>query len=241
MADSFDFFLEEVAWPYVHVLVPAAVYIEFRRIDWALLVIYISESVEAVLRPFFVQFGETLDDSLIGDIVLGSLAIAALWFLDIATGAASAFRRAEPVSVRALGLVLPPLYSAVFLFDLPAGTTFDVRVLIFYALYALTILSLHTRSIFWPRAGTRDQLSGRALLVWLAAALVLTVFALPITDGTRALVTRWMRMLYVILFFFFLALAAAFVSALYPKPTSVAKDDDCDKQSTVQLLLSGGS
>lgn len=211
MTDSFDFFLEEAAWPFVHVLVPAAVYIETREIVWSLLLIYASETVEAVLRPFFVEFGETLTDSLVGDIIVGSMAIGALWLYDIYTGAAPAFRDAEPIRVRVLGLILPSVYSAIFLVDLAEGSRIDWRVLLFYAFYALTFLAIHSRSIFWPRRGTRDNIAGRALLVWLAAAFVYAALALPVTDGTRTFLTRWMRMFYTLSFFLLLSFGAAFV------------------------------
>lgn len=214
---SFTFFLEETAWPYAHSLVPAALYIAARNPLIALLLIYFNETAEVLLAPFAPALRETSDDSLVGDIILGGMAIFIYWLIDLATGAHIAFRARVPLVLRITAAVLVILAS--FVVVRLKTDTINGGVLVFYAFYALIPLVLYSRAFFWPRRGTLDWITSQTLIAWLAFSFIYTIVALPVTDGRAGVGgTMWMRMFYtsfILLTLAFVVYAASRINAAY--------------------------
>lgn len=176
----------------------------------SLLGIYISESLEALLAPIFSVLAEQIEDALIGDIVIGALAITILFVLDRATGADIAF----VLLVSPLRRFVAFLVIVVLTIIAPQLTFegFNFGVLFYFVLYTLVMLGFYAPVLYDTVPGTAAHVAGQSIAVWLAMASIYTLVALPVFSGFLA--SMFWRMLLVSLFFLVVAFIVYHVNFL---------------------------
>lgn len=205
-APPVPFYLETAIWPFIHTLVPAALYLSTRSWVFSLLVIYISETLEALLAPVFSVLAEQIADALIGDILIGLLAITILLIWDRATGADVPFLLLVSPLRRFLAFVL--IVALTIIAPQLTFEGFNFGVLFFFVLYMLVMLAFYAPVLFGTVPGSPAYVAGQSVVVWLLMASVYTLVALPLFTGASAFLTSmFLRMLFVSLFF----LVAAFI------------------------------
>lgn len=200
------FYKEEKIWPFVHSLVPAALYIALRRPILALLIIYISETAEAIFRDIYQVFWETVADSLIGDIVIGSLAIGVFWLLDQATGADIAFRRTVSPWLRFVAFVLVVVATPIA--NIVSSVSVNWGALAYYAIYLTVALVFYHPLLLKAHRGVVEWVAAQSIIVWLTLTFVYTLVALPKPNGSLGTIgSMFFRMLLTSLAFAGLAFA----------------------------------
>lgn len=127
MAGHAAFWRENSVYPFVHSVVPAALYVATRRVALSLLLMYVWETVEATLALVAsrAMFGEHAADSLIGDPLVGALGIGALALLDAAYDWAPAVCAATALGTRLLAFAYIAGLSLAFF---PLGAERVVRL-----------------------------------------------------------------------------------------------------------------
>jgi hypothetical protein len=85
------FYKENKIWPFVHSVMPLALFFTSRNIVLSLLLIYVFETMEKTVSFFTPYFKENAADSLIGDPVNGALAIFAGWLVTQGTNSNERF------------------------------------------------------------------------------------------------------------------------------------------------------
>lgn len=213
-APPLPFYLETAVWPFIHTLVPAALYLSTRSWKFSLLVIYISESLEALFAPIFNVFAEQIGDALIGDILIGGLAITILFVLDRATGADIAFL----VLVSPLRRFLAFLLIVALTIIAPQLTFegFNFGVLFYFVLYTLVMLGFYASVLYDTVPGSAAHVAGQSIAVWLVMASIYALVALPVFSGFLA--SMFWRMLFLSLFFLiaaFIVYHVSFLNRLY--------------------------
>ena len=83
---ALPFYEERALWSFAHATCALALYIASRNIVLSLLLMFVWESYEAIASRYVVFFLEDIGDSLIGDPLVGALAIFTAWLIGQATG-----------------------------------------------------------------------------------------------------------------------------------------------------------
>lgn len=209
---------EEKIWPYVHTLVPAALYIATRRPILSLLIMYVSESLEAIFRNVYHVFWEDVNDALISDPLIGALAILLFWLLDQTTGADIAFRRLVSPWLRFFAFVLVVVATPVA--NVLDGARVHWGALAYYAIYLFVALVFYHRLLLSASRGALEWTAAQSIVVWLVLTLVYTLVALPNPNGALGDIgSLFTRMLLTSLVFIGLAVAlfaAAYVNHMRP-------------------------
>lgn len=197
--DYRPFWQEQAVWPYVHSLIPMAVYIATRDLRLSILVLYISETLELLGAGTLQVLAECIWDALLGDILIGTMAIFNLWLLDQRDDAGLYFK-----------MIFSPWWRlAAFLFafaSMPLAPTFPIAdtvtlgVLIFYVLYAAGGAWFYWGALKPAPYGSPEYLAGRSVATWLVYAGIYALVAFPISDQTAT--SRFFRMASVSLLLF---------------------------------------
>jgi len=167
-----DFWRENSVYPFVHSVVPAALYFATRRVALALLLMYVWETVEATLALVASRatFGEHAADSLIGDPLVGALGIGALALLDAAYGWAAAVCDATPLATRLLAFAYIAGLSLAF-FPLGAERVVRLRPRL-VAAYGVAIVLIG--ALMYAPALRAPHVAA-AVAAWLALVAALTL------------------------------------------------------------------
>jgi len=80
------FYEEQSMWPFAHATCMLALYIASRNIVLSLLLMFAWETYEVIASKYIVFFVEDIGDALIGDPLVGALAVFTAWMIDQATG-----------------------------------------------------------------------------------------------------------------------------------------------------------
>lgn len=168
MADAVPFYAEQAGWPFVHAVVPLALYFATRDLELTLLLIYVWESVERVLALFIKYFKESVYDSLIGDPLVGATAAFTFWLLDQATGWDDALRaNVSPLRRAACFIVIAALASFI---ELGSTRVVHVGVLIYTLFYTIVALLFY---------GSAPLLVLQSVLAWLIIVHIYALAAAP--------------------------------------------------------------
>lgn len=190
------FLRERTAWPFVHAIIPLALYAVSRNLTLSLLLIYVWESLETIFSLFGSLFSENKTDSLIGDPIVGSLAIFTLYVLDCTFGWRTVFCDSVPLALRLGAFAVLGLISALAFaykphnFNLTCSFVWVVPVMAL--LYAATILVFFNRIIFRPQTAAEME-AGTSTLVWLLLAGVFTAAATLSPPSTTFLSSTFVR------------------------------------------------
>lgn len=177
-----SFVREQSVYPFTHAVVNVAFYMVVRDLRWAIIGFYVWESVELVLSAAFSGLAEECNDSLLGDPLIGLLAILAFWLYDRATGADREFRQQALEVARALAFLI--IGAASFVAPLLASDGVYWGIVLFAGIYVLTIVVC-----FWHLRGH----AGNSVVLWVLAALVYAAASLPVLDGAPLIASSWMR------------------------------------------------
>lgn len=212
---EFGFWRERTAWPFVHAVLPLALYALSRNFVLALLLIYVWETIETAASIFIKALTENKYDALIGDPIIGALAITTLFVLDCAFNWRDAFCAAVPLGLR-IGafLVLWLVTGLAFAYE-PRLHDMTWRVVwpapAIALLYAATLLIFFNRVVF--RAASADEVAaGTSVLVWLLLMALLAAAATLAPPSQYVLSSTFLRVLLaelVLLVGALIALAAA--------------------------------
>lgn len=171
---SNEFWRDNSVYPFVHAVLPAALYFATRKALLSLLLMYVWETVEALSALVVSQtvFGEGAADSLIGDPLVGALGIGALALLDVAYGWAAVVTATTALWLRLLAFAYVAVLSLGF-FVLSADDVERMRALL-VALYGIGIvlIALLMYSVALRTPGFRAPLAA-----WLALVGVLAIVA----------------------------------------------------------------
>lgn len=178
---SLSFAQEQSVYPFTHAVVNVALYMCLRDLKLAIILFFLWEPAEYFLKQVFSSLEEVCNDSLVGDPLIGFLAIFAFWLHDKTTNADIAFRQtALPVS-RWLVFIIVGLAS--FLIPVLETANFYWGIVIYTAIYVLAVTVG-----FWYLEGV----AGRSVALWLLAVVAYAIISVPVTDGPN-IVSSWMR------------------------------------------------
>lgn len=171
------FWRDNSVYPFVHAVLPAALYFATRNALLSLLLMYVWETIEATLALAISRqtFGESAADSLIGDPLVGTLGIGALALLDAAYGWVDVVKRAAPLWLRLLAFAYVASVSLAF-FALSAEQVERSRPLLVTA-YGASIVVI---GLLMYAVALRSARFGQPLGAWLGlVALLALAAALP--------------------------------------------------------------
>jgi hypothetical protein len=172
------FYLEQSSWPFVHAVVPLALYFATRDIVLTLLLIYVWESLEFLLSRVVVWLRESIWDKVIGDPMIGALSVLVFWILDEATGWDDVFRSQVGGTRRFFGFLLVWLPSSLVLLDRRrAGVDRWYTPVLGAPLYALVYIGL-ALAIYSPYLRPFDAV-GQSVLAWLTLVAFYAVLTVP--------------------------------------------------------------
>ena len=209
----FTFYRENTAWPFVHALINAHLYIATRKWTLSLLLMYIWETIEfAVVSQLTKTFAENVDDTLISDPLVGFTIISALWLIDHQTHWDVDFRENVPNYIRAVCFIIVGLLATILssIDDKSGGI-----VLAIGTLYILITLAFYGPYI-WSRAqevsvAASQSRAAQSVAIWLILIAVITIVAAPRNVPTGEFpYNTFMRVEFTIL----VVLAAAIVAQL---------------------------
>jgi hypothetical protein len=192
------FWREERSWPFSHVVMPLAVYVTTQDITLSLLVIYVWETAEQVLSYANPYFGETRNDSLIGDPLLGASAIFAYAAIGSALGVREPFLAATSVGVRLVALLALGVLTVVLAMDERVVERAERRWLARCGVPLYTLASVGIILAFYIGPALQSASVANALAAWLALQLVYGALATPVAPlAVRTYAALYMRMLVV--------------------------------------------
>lgn len=172
--NKLEFLRERTAWPFVHAVVPLALYAVSRNLALSLLLIYVWESFEALGLFFSDIFSESKTNSLIGDPLVGALAIFSLYAMDCAFGWSEPFCATVPLGLRLGAFAVLSLANAFAFAYTPRIHNLSWSLVwaapLIAALYAGTLLIFFNRVLFRPQSDA-ERSAGTSVLVWLLLAL----------------------------------------------------------------------
>lgn len=192
-----NFWKERDPWPYAHAIVPLTLYAMSRQYLFSLLLIYVWESVEALIGLLAPYYDENKYNSLISDPIVGALAITTLFLLDCATGWGDAFCEAVSLGLRVLVFVVVGLGSTVLLIDRHAdrdGKRLNEGVVwlaLGTALFGGIVLSLGLRG----QTSDASILAAQAIAVWVVIVLFLAIFIAPRPSAAAPLTSTFWRII----------------------------------------------
>jgi len=145
------FWREDSVYPFVHAVIPAALYFATRNATLSLLLMYVWETLELTLALLVSSstFGESAADALIGDPLVGALGIGALALADVAFGWAPLVRATAPLWLRLLASAYIAVLSLGFFFlsaqqvdsfSSPLIAAYGVAIVVIGALMYVTAL-----------------------------------------------------------------------------------------------------
>lgn len=176
-----DFVHERTAWPFVHAVLPLALYAVSRNLALSLLLIYVWESLEAIGSLFTRTLTESKPNALISDPLVGALAIFALYVLDCAFGWGESFCESVPLGLRLGAFAVLALFNGLAFFYTPRVQTSTWTLVwpvpVIALLYAAALLIFFNRAIFRPQSDAEAD-AGASVLVWL---LLASFFAMAAT------------------------------------------------------------
>jgi len=178
------FYRENGNWPYVHSLVPLSL-IALQVIPsvhttiillGALLALYAWESFEALLGFFGNTYlAETVYDSLLGDVVVGGLAVTNFWLIDLITGWRRDINLVTPYWLRLVAFVVIAAPSlAMGKFRKEKHCRFRYAVLVYGAFYVLIVALLFYISASVARAEHAELAQH---IVWRTSLIIAIVVA----------------------------------------------------------------
>jgi hypothetical protein len=167
------FYKEQTRWPFVHAVVPLALYFATRNIILSLLLIYVWETAERLLKRVTSYFSENDDDSLIGDPLIGSLSIFSFWVFDQATGWDTVICENTNPWLRAACFLLIAVVSPIVELDKSKLEARGPHLgTLAYALYYYVIALL-----FYTFAFTDPPAVGQSVAAWLAIVFIYALVA----------------------------------------------------------------
>lgn len=176
-----NFYRENAVWPFVHALTNANLYIATR--DWKLSIVlmYVWESFEfAVMTRFMENFSEVMDDSLIGDPIIGITIILALALIDYHTGWNLDFRRIVPAWNRFIQFVVTSVITCII------ATTHEepgAFVLVIGAAYIATVLAFYGYYLFRTMPSREfaniQRETKKSVALWLGIVIILMIVVAP--------------------------------------------------------------
>jgi len=197
-ADKLRFLHERSAWPFVHAVLPLALYATLRNAVLALLLIYVWETLETLLSLFLRSFTENKTDSLLGDPLVGALAIATLYTLDSAFGWQSAVLATTSLAARLGAFAVLGAVSALGFAFRPRASNLSWSLVwvvpLISALYAATLLVFYNRVLFRARTDAESD-AGTSVVVWLLLVFAYATAATLSPPTTRLLSSTFLRVL----------------------------------------------
>jgi len=159
----------------------AKLYIATRDWKLSILLMYIWESVEfGIVSQFTDKFSEMIDDSLLGDPIIGITIILALYFIDYHTGWDIDFRKTVPNWIRFIefittGFVLTILgtindHSAAIV--LAIGVAYIAITLIFYGYYLF-------KETIERQLVAMQREAKKSVALWLGIVIILMAVVAP--------------------------------------------------------------
>jgi len=207
--NKLDFVRERTAWPFVHAVMPLALYAVSRNLTLSLLLIYVWESFEALGSLFSGIFTENKTNSLLGDPLVGALAIFTLYAFDCAFGWSEPFCTTVPLGLRLGAFVVLGLASSFAFAYTPRINNLSWSLVwvvpLIAALYAGTLLLFFNRVLFRPQNDAESD-AGVSVVVWLLLALFYALSATLSPPSERLLSSTFLRVLIAELFVLVLAL-----------------------------------
>ena len=163
------FYRENTAWPYVHTIINAALYIATRNWLLSVVLMFVWEMVEyGIISQVSKTFSENPDDTILGDPIIGITIITALWLVDRATGWNIAFVVAVGPWIRFAAFVTVAVITSIL------ATAFHesgLAILLIGALYILASVLFYA-----PYTGHSVQAQAwRSVVIWLYFVFIVTL------------------------------------------------------------------
>lgn len=198
------FCYEESPWPFVHSVVPLAVYVLTRNFLLTLVLMYAWETLETVLGMFSDFFNETKSDALIGDIVIGLASVLVFMLFELAFDLRDNFLASVGLTTRISALVTIGVLSLIVSMDSQLSkrlrselrknsvrdndrviVTFRAGAIVYALLYlGLVVVFLHEKL----------HLVYKDLYVWLPMVLLYALVVTPVVVlPSQTIASAWLR------------------------------------------------
>ena len=197
------FYAEQAPWPYVHAVVPIALYIAIRynprrvpaylSLLVTILLVFVWEFFERIASYLVPVLQEPIDDSLIGDPLIGASGVLAFWLTDQYSEADSAFAETVQWYWRALVFVLAGALTVI------AGLFIGPRIyggLVIYAFIYFFLGALYGIPILSAPEGRARTLAIQNVMLWLGLTSLYALVSAPVTNPSLVLLTSWWRALW---------------------------------------------
>jgi hypothetical protein len=175
-----SFWAEQSVWPFVHSVVNIAFYNSFRSLEWAIIALFAWEVFEKITTYVSPVLAEDCFDTLVGDPIIGVVAIFTFWLLDKVTGFDVAFLRHVTFPRRLLVFAAIGIASPIA--PLLQTTQFYAGIAIYTAVYVLAILIGFLPTVQNEGINREVARARQSIFVWIGAVLVyalVSVFVLP--------------------------------------------------------------
>jgi len=189
------FWRERAAWPFVHAVVPLALYFVLRDAVLALLLIYVWETVETLLALGVDFLTENKLNALVGDPLIGGLNILGFFLLDRAFGWDEAFCATVPTGLRVGAFLVIGVASFAAIIDDSAdayGRIFNFGAALLTLIYAGAALAFFNAVVFHPTTPQEDA-AGESVRAWLLVVGLLALVAVPRPDPTSPFSATFVR------------------------------------------------
>ena len=199
------FWREDSPWPFVHAVVPLAVYVSLRHLLVSLLLIYVWETVETLLGIVLPFFKEPKLNSLVSDPLVGTASILVFVAFEAALDNQAEFLAAASATRRITALVLIGALSPLAaLGDRTETKRWSLRygALLYALLYFIVVIVAY--------AGVASSVRS-SLVVWITLLVLYALAVTPIApERYRGYASAWSRIIYSIV----AAALAALVTAI---------------------------